>query len=86
MRSWERDARAAAVYEFGGLRIDAAVVRELIHAVEPMAIEEALLAERRHMESQRRTTDAFLNWSCNRPATKPRLLNGATPLVTRIIA
>jgi DNA invertase Pin-like site-specific DNA recombinase len=37
---------------FGGLRIDAAVVRELIHAVEPMAIEAALLAERRHMESQ----------------------------------
>jgi hypothetical protein len=37
---------------FGGLRIDAAVVRELIHAVEPMAIEAATLAERRHMESQ----------------------------------
>jgi DNA invertase Pin-like site-specific DNA recombinase len=37
---------------FGGLRIDAAVVRELIHAVEPMAIEAALLAERRRMESQ----------------------------------
>jgi DNA invertase Pin-like site-specific DNA recombinase len=37
---------------FGGLRIDAAVVRELIHAVEPMAIEAALLAERRHMERQ----------------------------------
>ncbi|MGA2794540.1 MAG: recombinase family protein, partial [Roseiarcus sp.] len=37
---------------FGGLRIDAAVVRELIRAVEPMAIEAATLAERRHMESQ----------------------------------
>ena len=37
---------------FGGLRIDAAVVRELIRAVEPMAIEAAMLAERRHMESQ----------------------------------
>ena len=38
---------------FGGLRIDAAVVRELIHAVEPMAIEAALSAERMHMETQR---------------------------------
>jgi DNA invertase Pin-like site-specific DNA recombinase len=37
---------------FGGRRVDAAVVRELIHAVEPMAIEAAMLAERRHMESQ----------------------------------
>ena len=37
---------------FGGLRIDAAVVRELIRAVEPMAIEAAMLAERRHMEGQ----------------------------------
>ena len=37
---------------FGWLRIDAAVVRELIRAVEPMAIEAATLAERRHMESQ----------------------------------
>lgn len=37
---------------FGGLRIDSAVVRELIRAVEPMAIEAATLAERRHMESQ----------------------------------
>jgi DNA invertase Pin-like site-specific DNA recombinase len=37
---------------FGGLRIDSAVVRELIRAVEPMAIEAATWAERRHMESQ----------------------------------
>jgi hypothetical protein len=37
---------------FGGLRIDAAIVRELIRAVEPMAIEAALLAEQRHMERQ----------------------------------
>ena len=37
---------------FGGLRIDAAVVRQLIQAVEPMAIEAAVLAERRHMERQ----------------------------------
>src|SRR5713226_907451 len=37
---------------FGGLRIDAAVARELLRAVEPMAIEAALQAERMHMESQ----------------------------------
>jgi len=37
---------------FGGLRVDAAFARELIHAVEPMAIEAALLAERRMMERQ----------------------------------
>jgi DNA invertase Pin-like site-specific DNA recombinase len=37
---------------FGGLRIDAAVVRQLIQAIEPMAIEAAVLAERRHMERQ----------------------------------
>jgi DNA invertase Pin-like site-specific DNA recombinase len=37
---------------FGGLRVDAALARELIRAVEPMAIEAALLAERRKMERQ----------------------------------
>jgi DNA invertase Pin-like site-specific DNA recombinase len=37
---------------FGGLRVDAAFARELIRAVEPMAIEAALLAERRMMERQ----------------------------------
>src|SRR6202167_761209 len=37
---------------FGGLRIDSAVVRELIRAVEPLTIEAATWAERRHMESQ----------------------------------
>jgi hypothetical protein len=37
---------------FGGLRVDAAFARELIRAVEPMAIEAALLAERRTMERQ----------------------------------
>jgi hypothetical protein len=37
---------------FGGLRIDAVFARELIRAVEPMAIEAALLAERRTMERQ----------------------------------
>ena len=37
---------------FGGLRVDTAMARELIRAVEPMAIEAALLAERRTMEHQ----------------------------------
>ncbi len=37
---------------FGGLRVDAAFARELIRAVEPMAIEAAQLAERRKMEHQ----------------------------------
>ena len=36
---------------FGGARVEAAVARELIRAVEPMAIEAALEAERMHMES-----------------------------------
>ena len=37
---------------FGGLRVDAAFARELIRAVEPMAIEAAQLAEQRMMERQ----------------------------------
>ena len=37
---------------FGGPRIDAAVALELLRAVEPMAIEAALEAERMHKESQ----------------------------------
>jgi DNA invertase Pin-like site-specific DNA recombinase len=37
---------------FGGLRVDAAFARELIRAVEPMAIDAALLAEQRKMERQ----------------------------------
>jgi excisionase family DNA binding protein len=36
---------------FGGSRIDAAIAAELLRAVEPMAIEAALEAERMHMES-----------------------------------
>lgn len=36
---------------FGGARVEAAVASELIRAVEPMAIEAALEAERMHMES-----------------------------------
>jgi len=38
---------------FGGTRIDAAVGAELVRAVEPMAVEAALQAERMHMESQK---------------------------------
>lgn len=37
---------------FGAKRVDAAVARELLRALEPMAIEAALQAERRHMELQ----------------------------------
>lgn len=37
---------------FGGARVDPAIARELLRAVEPMAIEAALEAERRHMESR----------------------------------
>jgi DNA invertase Pin-like site-specific DNA recombinase len=37
---------------FGATRVDAAIARELLCAVEPMAIEAALQAERRYMEVQ----------------------------------
>ena len=37
---------------FGGPRVDAAIAEEVLRAVEPMAIEAALEAERRHMENQ----------------------------------
>ncbi|MDO9074166.1 MAG: recombinase family protein [Rubrivivax sp.] len=39
-------------FTFGGRRPDEAITRELLRAVEPMAIEAALQAERRHMEVQ----------------------------------
>ena len=39
-------------FTFGGLRVDAAVARELLRAVEPMAIEAAMEAERRCMEGR----------------------------------
>ena len=38
---------------FGGPRVDAAIARELLRAVEPLAIEAALEAERMHMESHK---------------------------------
>lgn len=44
---------APRCFTFGGLRVDAAVARELLQAVEPMAIEAALEAGRRHMEARR---------------------------------
>ena len=37
---------------FGGPRIDAAIAGEILRAVEPMAVEAALEAERRHMQNQ----------------------------------
>ena len=39
-------------FTFGGPRVDAAVARELLRAVEPMAIEAAVEAERRYMEAR----------------------------------
>jgi excisionase family DNA binding protein len=39
-------------FTFGGLRVDAAVARELLRAVEPLAIEAAVEAERRYMEGR----------------------------------
>src|ERR1700752_649166 len=39
-------------FTFGGLRVDTAVARELLRAVEPMAIEAAMEAERRYMEGR----------------------------------
>lgn len=39
-------------FTFGGRRPDEAITRELLRAVEPLAIEAALEAERRHMEVQ----------------------------------
>ena len=39
-------------FTFGGRRPDEAITWELLRAVEPMAIEASLLAERRHMEIQ----------------------------------
>jgi DNA invertase Pin-like site-specific DNA recombinase len=39
-------------FTFGGLRVDAAIARELLRAIEPMAIEAAVEAERRYMETR----------------------------------
>jgi hypothetical protein len=39
-------------FTFGGLRVDAAVARELLRAVEPMAIEAAVEAERSYIAGQ----------------------------------
>jgi DNA invertase Pin-like site-specific DNA recombinase len=38
-------------FTFGGLRVDAAIAKELLRAVEPMAIEAAVEAERKFMEA-----------------------------------
>ena len=72
-------------FTFGGLRVDAAVARELLRAVEPMAIEAAVEAERRYMEA-RVNNSASWNSSCSRPAMKPRSPSGATLPATPIIA
>jgi hypothetical protein len=73
-------------FTFGGLRVDAAIARELLRVVEPMAIEAALEAQRRYMEG-RVNNSASWNWSCNRLDTKPRLRNGATlPVIPTIVS
>ena len=38
---------------FGGTRVDAAIAKEILRVVQPMAIEASLEAERRHMEDHR---------------------------------
>ena len=57
---------------------------ELLRAVEPMAIEAALEAERMHMESQANNTASW-SWSFSRPAMKLRSQSGAMPLAIPII-
>ena len=52
LRPSQPDAGLPRCLTFGGSRVDAAIARELLRAVEPMAIEAALEAERMHMESQ----------------------------------
>ena len=50
-------------FTFGGRRPDEAIARELLRAVEPLAVEAALQAQRRHMEvqaDQRRIVDLEL--------------------------
>ena len=39
-------------FTFGGLRIDAAVARETLRAIEPVAIEAAVEAEQRYMKAR----------------------------------
>jgi DNA invertase Pin-like site-specific DNA recombinase len=64
---------------FGGSRVEAALARELLRAVEPMAIEAALEAGRMRMESQNERRRSW-SWNSSRPATKPRWANVGTPL------
>ena len=65
------------MHEFRGPRVDAAIARELLRAVEPMAIEAALEAERMHGERET-NSGASWNWNCSRPNMRPRLPSGAT--------
>ena len=43
-------------FTFGGLRVDAAIARELLRAVEPLAIEAAVEPRRKPVESEDETT------------------------------
>jgi len=63
---------------FGAARPDEAVARELLRAVEPMAIEAAQQAEHRFMQAQadqRRIRELV----CSRRATTPHWPNAVTP-------
>ena len=54
---------AARCMTFGGSRVDAAIAKELLRAVQPMAIEAAMEAERMHMQTlneQRRVVELEL--------------------------
>ena len=68
---------------FGGLRVDAALARELIRAVEPMAIEAAQLAERRTMEPPKPNIAGFSISSSSKRATTRPLPSVVMPRATR---
>jgi len=54
---------------FGGSKVDAAVARELLRAVEPLAIEATFEAERMHRERQEEQRHIH-DLNCGRPGTK----------------
>ena len=71
---------------FGGPRIDAAVGRELLRAVEPIAVEAAFKAERMHQE-QKEDQQRIVDQKTSRLATRLASPNGATrPAIPRIVS
>jgi hypothetical protein len=69
---------------FGGPRVDAAIARELLRAVEPMAIEAALEAERMHRKQQE-DQHRILDLELQQARYDARLANAATRHVIRTI-